>query len=487
MADKPRFSLKKKMVVLMVSIIAAISIMSGLLSMKGISDISREMYVSRSKQLSATAAAMLDPEQVRAVHDQVMAIFNATEDRVSMAEWGSPAFDAYLDRYNSVAETEAFQAIQRQLRIVQDSNELNAAYLVCFDLESKSTVYLVDGDYGENNLRPGCFDAVMYDVDFEAMAHPENGIEPDVTNTEEYGWVVVAGSPVFMDGELVGFAAAEISMNEVMNQRNQYLMASMTALMILAVVFIGISMLMIDRTIIRPINKLSDTSLKYWSGDTTSIRNEFSQLHIRTGDEIEMLSNSMKQMEQNINDQFNKILETTQKLVTTQERADEMDRIANVDALTKVRNKRAYDEKAAQLDEDLRTGEITDFGIAMIDLNNLKHINDNYGHDKGDIAIRKLCGMICTIFKHSPVFRIGGDEFVVVLEGNDLQNIDALMQRLDQEMAKNNAVADLEPWEKNSAAVGYARYRAGDSVETVFKRADKAMYARKIEMKAGRK
>jgi len=120
----------------------------------------------------------------------------------------------------------------------------------------------------------------------------------------------------------------------------------------------------------------------------------------------------------------------------------------------------------------------------MIDLNNLKKINDNFGHDKGDIAIQRLCGMICAVFKHSPVFRLGGDEFAVVLEGHDLENVDALMQRLQGDIDRNRADETLQPWERTSAAVGFARYGEGDTLEAVFKRADKAMYARKAEMKA---
>lgn len=485
MTTRPRFSLKKKLVLLIVPIIAAISILAALLSYKGINDISRSMYMSRSRELSATAAALVDPQMVRTVRDRVMAIFDASEDRVSNENWQSPGFESYLAKYDSIQETDAFKTLQRQLRIVQDNNDLECVYLVCFDLKTNSTIYLVDGTYGEDNSPPGCFDAVMYDVDYAAMKNPENGIAPDVTNTEEYGWVVAAGSPVFLEGELVAFAAAELSMNEVMNQRNRYLLTALSTLLILAIVFIAFSLLLIDRTIIRPINKLSDTSEKYWSSGTTStIRNEFSQLQIHTGDEIETLSNSMKQMEKNINEQFTKILETTQKLVTTRQHADEMDRIANVDALTKVRNKRAYDETAARLSEGLRTGEIKDFGITMIDLNDLKKINDNYGHDKGDIAIQRLCGMICAVFKHSPVFRLGGDEFAVVLEGHDLENVEALMRQLEKDIDRNRANETLKPWERTSAAVGYARYSQGDSVESVFKRADKAMYARKTEMKA---
>ncbi len=484
MTNKPRFSLKKKLVILIVSIIAAISILAGLFSYREISDISRSMYVSRSKELSATAAALVDAGMVRSVKDQVMAIFDASDDRVSNEEWESPGYEAYLHKYDSIQETDEFKTVQKQLRIVQDNNAIECVYLVCFDLRTESTIYLVDGTYGEDNCPPGCFDAVMYDVDHEAMNNPENGIAPDVTNTPEYGWVVAAGSPVFQNGELVAFAAAEISMNAVMNERNRYLLTSFSALIILAIMFIVLSLILIDRTIIRPINELSNTSEKYWKSGTTSIRNEFSQLQIHTGDEIETLSDSMKQMEQNINEQFTKLLETTQKLITTREHAEEMDRIANVDALTKVRNKRAYDETAAQLSEGLRTGDIKDFGIAMIDLNDLKKINDNYGHDKGDIAIQRLCGMICAVFKHSPVFRLGGDEFAVVLEGHDLENVEALMRQLEDDIDRNRTDASLAPWERGSAAVGFARYGEGDSPETVLKRADQAMYARKTEMKA---
>lgn len=486
MTQKPRFSLKKKMFILMISIIVAVSVLAGAFSYKGINDISRNMYISRSKDLSKTAAAMVDPQAVKAIRDRVMAIFKASDDRVSSEEWGSPEFDAYLQRYAAIPETEEFKAIQKQLRIVQDNNAVECVYMVCFDLDTESTVYLVDGSYGEDNCLPGCFDAVMYEVDHAAMKNPENGIEPDITNTEEYGWVVAAGSPIFLDGELLAFAAAEMSMNEVMAQRNQYLMLAFTALLALAIVFIGLSLYLIDRTIIRPINKLSNTSEKYWSGESASIRNEFSRLQIHTGDEIETLSNAMKQMEQNINEQFGKILETTQKLITTKEHAEEMDRIANVDALTKVRNKRAYEEMAARLKQGLETGETKRFGIAMVDLNDLKQINDRYGHDKGDIAIQRLCGMICATFKHSPVFRFGGDEFVVVLEGSDLENVDELIGKLEDEVNRKMQDNALKPWERGNAAIGYAQYTDEDSLEGVFKRADKAMYARKMEMKSGK-
>ena len=481
---KTKFSLKKKLILLIVPIIVVVMVFAGISSYQSLTDVSRTMYTSRSRELSETAAKILDPHQVKYIRDRVMEIFNATEDKVSSDDWGSPEFDAYLEKYQAITETEEYQQIRRQLQIVQDSNHLQASYLVWFDLATESTIYLVDGAY-EDICLPGTFDAVMYDVDHEAMKNPEKGIAADVTNTKEYGWVVVAGSPVFCEGELVAFAAAELSMNEIMAQRNQFLLSELLLLALIAAVFIVLSIILIDRMLIRPINKLSDTSEKYWKGETSSIRHEFSQLDIHTGDELETLSDSMKQMEQNINEHITKILDTTNKLIKTREHADEMDRAANIDALTKVRNKRAYDLEIKRLANELDEGK-KEFGMAMVDLNNLKMINDQYGHDKGNIAICNLCRVICEVFVHSPVFRIGGDEFVVILQHHDYENLDELKAAFEREMKKFSS--RTEPWESISAAAGYACYDPAldKDVESVFNRADHEMYERKKQMKARR-
>ena len=481
---KTRFSLKKKLTILLISIIVLIIFLAGVFAFKGFTDINRNQYISRSRELSATAAAIVDPQRVKNIRDRVLEIYNATEDKVSTEDWGSPEFDAYLARFQPIMDSEDYQMTLQQLRVIEDANHLRSVYLLFFDLETESTIYLVDASY-EDFCAPGCFDPIMYEVDHAAMRDPHNGIEADVTNTEEYGWVVAAGSPIFLGDELIAFAAADISMNEVMAQRNQYLLIALIALLALAIVAIILSIVLIDRTIIRPINMLSDTSEKYWSGGTEAIRHEFSNLNIHTGDEIEALSNSMKQMEQNINDHIAKILETTQTLISTKEHADEMDRAANIDALTKVRNKRAYDVEFQRVEQEIRDGK-TDVGIAMIDMNYLKRTNDIYGHEQGNASLQKLCQTICGVFKHSPVFRIGGDEFVVILENHDYENLDALKAQFDAELQKLQNPD--KPWESISAAVGYALYdpAVDDGVESVFKRADEQMYERKKEMKAAR-
>ena len=140
-----------------------------------------------------------------------------------------------------------------------------------------------------------------------------------------------------------------------------------------------------------------------------------------------------------------------------------------------------------QMEADLADG-FNEFGLAMVDLNFLKKTNDTYGHEKGNISIRRLCMLVCEIFEHSPVFRIGGDEFIIVLKNHDYRGVDNLIKAFNSRLKQYQDDETLKPWEQISAAIGYAKFdkKTDKTVEDVFKRADKAMYERKVEMKAVR-
>ena len=114
----------------------------------------------------------------------------------------------------------------------------------------------------------------------------------------------------------------------------------------------------------------------------------------------------------------------------------------------------------------------------MCDLNNLKGINDNYGHECGDSYIKASCKLICEVFRHSPVYRVGGDEFIAVLEGHDMEHGEELLGALHAAVAVAANDGELEPWERPSVACGVAIYDPAQDVSTasVFRRADQAMY-----------
>ena len=92
--------------------------------------------------------------------------------------------------------------------------------------------------------------------------------------------------------------------------------------------------------------------------------------------------------------------------------------------------------------------------------------------------------MICEVFKHSPVFRVGGDEFVVILTDDDYANRHAKLSEIRSIFEDSYVNKEVEEWQRYSAATGMAEYEPGtDTVENVFMRADKSMYNEKMEFK----
>lgn len=161
----------------------------------------------------------------------------------------------------------------------------------------------------------------------------------------------------------------------------------------------------------------------------------------------------------------------------------EMKKLANRDSLTGVKSKHAYVSAERQLDLDVAEGTVQPFAVAVCDVNDLKIINDTLGHKAGDEHIMRACAVVCDIFKHSPVFRVGGDEFAVLLKGHDYQCRDELLESINRQVDDNLVKGDVV------IAVGMAAYEPGQdqNVAAVFNRADNLMYVRKKELKAAKR
>ena len=153
--------------------------------------------------------------------------------------------------------------------------------------------------------------------------------------------------------------------------------------------------------------------------------------------------------------------------------------IANRDALTGVKSKHAYDEAVLKINAEIKDGSSVPFAIAFCDVNGLKTVNDTKGHQAGDKLILDAARVICDIFKHSPVYRIGGDEFVAILRGSDYENRQMLVESM---IAKN---AESRESDGVIIACGSAAWNADQdqTFEAVFKRADEAMYSNKTSLK----
>jgi diguanylate cyclase (GGDEF)-like protein len=154
-------------------------------------------------------------------------------------------------------------------------------------------------------------------------------------------------------------------------------------------------------------------------------------------------------------------------------------REANLDALTGVKNRHAYLETEDRLDRQISEHRVSEFAIVILDVNNLKKVNDTLGHKAGDQYIQEASRIICRVFKRSPIFRIGGDEFVAVVQGADYECIGELMGKMKDHNTKAARTGGIV------IACGMAKYEGSLSVAPVFDRADQNMYRNKSDLKDG--
>ncbi|MCR4609288.1 MAG: GGDEF domain-containing protein [Eubacterium sp.] len=153
--------------------------------------------------------------------------------------------------------------------------------------------------------------------------------------------------------------------------------------------------------------------------------------------------------------------------------------MAERDGLTGVKNMTAYQKMEDLLQKGINVGSQEPFAIVVCDVNGLKEVNDTFGHKAGDDYICSACAVVCSSFQHSPVFRIGGDEFCAVLRGSDYENRESLLDGLRVKMAKNITSGDVV------LASGMSAFEVGQDklVSQIFKRADNMMYENKRQLK----
>ena len=297
-------------------------------------------------------------------------------------------------------------------------------------------------------------------------------IGPVVTNDPKWGWLLSVYEPLMDEsGNTVAYIGVDLDMRQVMDEVYKLDAKIISVECIIFCFLLAFVYTFITNQVIRPIIRLQEM-LSYFR---EFLEKKPSEPPIRSGDELEELYKEILLSQ-------DKILDDTRQL---REYLNLIERMALRDELTGVKNHTAYEQKIVELTAAILAGT-AEFGVLMADMNELKYINDVYGHEKGDVALKAVSKALCTIFAHSPVYRIGGDEFVVVLTGQDYAAHQDLLLRMKPYIRLHDRTAE-HPWEMAAMAAGFAVYRQGDTYADVFNRADERMYENKNVLKAGGK
>ncbi len=230
----------------------------------------------------------------------------------------------------------------------------------------------------------------------------------------------------------------------------------------LMIVFIAITVTLTNR-IVRPLKRLAQISEQLVTNNSI-------------GDELELVSDSKDEV-----GMLSRIFKQT--VDKQREHMSQINALAYRDPLTGVKNRAAYNEASFAIETVMHSSFIR-FGVLLADINGLKEANDLYGHDMGNQLIIGAARLLCDVFSQSPVFRIGGDEFVVILRDSDFEIYRTLIEKMDAECATRYIEVQGVKLPV-SLARGFAVYNP--DIDNTFKdvavNADHAMYLHKQNCK----
>ena len=430
-------------------------------------------------------------------------LYDAYEDRMrDIVEYVESHIDVD-DLYECVqtgVESDKYQELMAFMDGIMEDYDIHYLYLVTplsVDPPKMMNVLSADTAWGRANEPDGYYLGYVDEDDYDSAeiqryvnAYCKEGIV-FYKDFSSWGYDYTAAKTLRNShGEAFTMLCVDIEVAQLEDDIRKFTVINVLLIVLLGVAFIGFFLIWMTRNITDPISKLeksvvSFARISHEQKDPEML--EYDAPDIHTDNEVESLSNAVEQLSRDMKDYVQNILEVEDKVQDMKSQVDRMDMVAYQDALTHVKNKAWYDKVKDRIDQEIITGRAR-FGIVMVDLNSLKKVNDTYGHEHGNDYIAGSCHIICVIFEHSPVFRIGGDEFVVLLENGDYDHRHVLMQKMKEEFDKSSSDESREPWERYSASYGMTVFNDGEdiSMDDVFKRADKLMYQHKLETKSAR-
>ena len=424
----------------------------------------------------------------------------------------------YLKKLRDVAASDEFQALREKAEEADDE-KLIEDYLKEHDLwdnyseirdmitdylnNMEGIKYLYIVAHGDANADHDMYlvddkDNPIYETGYYEEREAElrgmdiaNLPEPTISNGD-WGWLCSDFKPVYdSKGECVCIVGCDVGMDDIMAERQRLLLLLVAGALIFTSVMVALAVNFVNRNVVKPLNQMTTEMKKFTPSEDYETAGVI-DLDIKNQDEIGEIYRGIRDMQIHIVDYLRDVnaLQEDKKRAETDlknkdKQIDNLSKETYTDTLTGVGSKAAYFKKTDELNAMIKKEpESLEFALVMVDMNNLKQINDEYGHRNGDLYIQGCCHLICDVFKHSPVYRIGGDEFVAVLLGKDYSDRKEKTDKLKAEYEKAITNEGISPWLRYSAAVGMSEYKTDDkTAESVFRRADKAMYENKTQIK----
>ena len=259
--------------------------------------------ISTAFNLSRNASAILHKTaDTETLSREVMTRYRS----LSEEERADPSSETYQAVFADLTEREDYKTILSVLSDFKASSEVYDIYLAMYDSQNNAIVYIADPELSpENHCEPGMWERTEHEGIKKFLNWNGTGMLYDIGNTENYGWMCTAGVPVrAQSGEVTCFVLSDITLQNVISGIWRFVLQYTIGLVLVILLFGFFLTRHLKKTVVEPINAITEASRRYTADKKAGVQNtaHFTHLEVHTGDEIENLALTVKDMERDLQD-----------------------------------------------------------------------------------------------------------------------------------------------------------------------------------------
>jgi diguanylate cyclase (GGDEF) domain len=466
---KRRISIKTHFYSLFILAILFISVITVVVSYRISIKQVNDYYDITAKENAQNASTFIDGDFLRRLRDKVSSDeFQAIRLEAEETENDQLIIDYLKEQglWEEFYETQQFLT-----KYLNNIPTLKYLYIVSYDTSLEHDMYLLDTE-GEPLSEIGYLEEREDELKGVDITH----LEHSVLSFGNWGWLYSNYSPVYTsDGEIVALVGCDIEMTDIISERKSLLAMIIAWTFAVTVIFILIILFFINRSMVRPLEMIANKVKEFNPrADMPDNDESIMNINLKANNEISDIAESVRDLELDI-------VHFLYDLNIKDRQIRQLNKLSMRDSLTGVGNVHGYKAAMGRIGADFAN---THFAMVMADINNLKVINDTYGHKEGDAYIQQCCKILCDTFKHSAVYRIGGDEFIVLVQNEDYDNCNVLYAKLKLIFDNNFYNQEVPLNKRYSMSLGIGEKKDGDiTIDRMFRDADRMMYDNKNKIK----
>ena len=353
------------------------------------------------------------------------------------------------------------------IKVREAQKDMYIPYIYITRLENGHQVFVIDPDIDA----PGEYGQAVVDTPSQPIAWAGQAMVDDEPYSDEWGTYYTAWSPVKdSGGHVVGLVGVDFEVSQITEEINDSLVLIITTTVVLLA--LSITFFVLYSTRMRRRSQQLGEEINDLSNNLKTMFNEIEGIEKDSATDDSPEDSSGRDFMKYVH---NKTIAMTKRL---RKHTAYMEQQANIDFMTKVGNTRAYSAEKDKRQAEIDSGT-ADFAVAIFDINGLKKYNDNMGHECGDMLIIAAAEALRKTFATYNIYRIGGDEFTIVIPGATEKSIELQFGLLDLEIEKENKSFKVDA--TLAIAKGYSIFDKSTDKEfkDVFVRADQNMYTDK--------